>query len=274
MSFAIKSFFVLGLSFFCALNIRAGENGTNYFRELLGHQYNSIGDVEKELKELNNYFLSHKMHQAYFNSIYTIVTNGIRTQIDSGDFERPDCIGKMVVSFSKMYRDALFSYYFGQKNDTPMAWQQAFIANDSTRAKPTVQIMLGMNAHIIHDLSETVDQVAKADFSCNLELVHDDYFKLNQFFDHIIEILNDDLYKTYSLLQADKNKLNLKPIKVEMVKIMVHEMRSKAWDFANLLSESRDNGEYSDNLLLIEKESGSNAQATLAMSFLFPRNGL
>lgn len=274
MYFLLRTLLVVTLCLSFSLGAFAQDLKSEYFKELLTHKYLSASDVEMELKELNKYFLEQKMQQAYFNAVYIIVTGGIKARIDRGDFENPKCIEKMILSFSEMYRDALYDYYFNNALKTPISWQKTFEANELGFEKPTVQLLLGMNAHIIHDLPESVDKVARNNPTCSLENVHDDYFKLNKFFNESINILNENLQNTRRALESDNNKLILRPIKAGMVKVMVSQMRSLAWDFATLLNGSQNDYEFQDTLTAIEIESKINAEGILAMKFLIPANGL
>lgn len=257
-----------------SLSVSALEQGPQTFRDLLRSPFNSGAMVEQELENLNSYFLSEKKHQAYFNSIYIIITDGILKKIESKEFENSYCIEKMLVSFSNLYRQALFQYNFGDQNKTPLPWRMAFKANDFKKNKATVQLVLGMNAHIVHDLAITLDLVARENPSCALSKVKKDYFELNKFFHQKISELNLELERVYYLVGNNSDKELRRSMNLLAVKKMIVLMRAKAWDFANDLNQLNDPVQYQKYLRHIEDQSYQNTLAIFKLEFLFPSHGL
>jgi len=121
--------------------------------------------------------------------------------------------------------------------DAPDAWKRTFEA----KVSPSIHLLLGLNAHISHDLPLSMIQVAKENPECSPENIKKDYFHLNDFFRDITPVLNKDLKKTYQKMSSLKSSY-MDRLSLEILMIFIKKIRKDAWhDFARLyqLEEGR-----------------------------------
>lgn len=163
--------------------------------------------------------------KAYFSSIYLVVTKGNRKKIDQREFQYNHCMELLLDEFLISYFDAL-----DNPQGAPSARKEAFKA----KVKPSLHLLLGLNAHISHDLPISMWNFSESHPECSAQQMEKDYFSLNQFFSEIIPILNLELKRTHKKMSFFKGN----PIEDAATKIIsqyVFYMRRDAWnDFSKL----------------------------------------
>lgn len=89
--------------------------------------------------------------RAVFLSLYMAVTEAIGEQVRQGGFRDPVWVERYGVAFANLYAKAVDSYA-GQAW-TPKSWRRAFEHADKRSALVLQDLLLGVNAHINHDLA-------------------------------------------------------------------------------------------------------------------------
>lgn len=184
---------------------------------------------EERLRSLVSELASKGHSQVYFASVYQLVTTGLRSKITNREFVQNECMELLLNQFLKMYFDA-----FDAPWKAPRAWQEAFSAS----TKPTTNLLLGLNAHISHDLPISMWRVTKKYPECSEERMRSDYFSLNNFFAKLVPTLNKEL-KRLNHLQPRKNPKVFDKIAVKTITKFIVLMRRNAWvDYQKLESEN------------------------------------
>lgn len=89
--------------------------------------------------------------RAIFLSLYMSVTDAIGQRVREGGFQDPVWVERYGVAFANLYLRAVDSYASGTW--TPKAWRRAFDCADNRSALVLQDLLLGVNAHINHDLA-------------------------------------------------------------------------------------------------------------------------
>lgn len=123
----------------------------------LAAPFSSTGDVRRWLSALEQHFLAARDRRGVFVTAYLTITQAVESQCDAGGFEDDAWVRQYLVAFGTLYRDALLADVAArQRGDAigvPKAWRVAFDAADAGRGWVIQHLMLGVNAHINHDLA-------------------------------------------------------------------------------------------------------------------------
>ena len=109
----------------------------------------------------------------YFPALYSQVTNRISTSIQDGTFHDPAGMDGFACSFA--------SFYIGAFNRTiprPRCWQAAWDVASDGRLLIVQHLLLGINAHVNHDLPLAV--VAAADQRGDIASIRSDFDAVNE----------------------------------------------------------------------------------------------
>jgi hypothetical protein len=91
--------------------------------------------------------------RAVFASMYRVLTEWGLQSIDEGYYEDGDWVTRMIVSFANLYREAFLNYECGRRARVPQAWRVAFDACKANDIPVFYHGLLGVHAHINHDLA-------------------------------------------------------------------------------------------------------------------------
>jgi hypothetical protein len=117
---------------------------------------------------------------AAFNDLYLTITRRVDDALTSGAAQ-PEFLELLDIEFAKRYFDAL-RLWNNDDSETPDVWEALFKRSRDEEMSQLVAAMLGVNAHINHDLSLALvatwaEVGAPAD-----EVVHPDYLLVNKIF--------------------------------------------------------------------------------------------
>jgi hypothetical protein len=88
---------------------------------------------------------------ACFNRMYLDVTQQVDAEIGQGTFEDPTFVSRLDVVFANLYFAAV-NVYDGTATAVPAAWRPLFEARSTAGITDLQFALVGMNAHINHDL--------------------------------------------------------------------------------------------------------------------------
>ncbi len=158
-------------------------------------------------------------------------------------FKDPDFMEILDVKFAELYLDALASWSRGE----PVAWAWAVLFEiwDNAGEGPMSGALLGIHAHINHDLAIAVTRSHKSDGAAIKDGSdrHDDYLLINDIFEVQLPILYDKL--TSSVMWA-KFWLYLAASATGLIDesgiFLIVETRDRAWEHAKVLEADLTNG--------------------------------
>lgn len=94
--------------------------------------------------------------QRHFCGLYLRSTTAMAEELARGRFADPEWVGRLTLAFAGSYLDALEHWQAGQS--VPLAWQLALQAPPGL--SPLVHELIGLNAHLNHDLPQALLQVS------------------------------------------------------------------------------------------------------------------
>lgn len=150
--------------------------------QLTRDEFVTADQVVQSLTRLEDFFRKTMDSRGLFVVAYVETTTSLKQRIQhqrQGEgqfFNDPDWIEQILLAFSNLYRQALFGSI--QNLTIPAAWQIAF-SKASDRGTLSIQhFMLGINAHVVHDLPLALYQ-ANIGLGEEREAKHKDYNKVN-----------------------------------------------------------------------------------------------
>jgi hypothetical protein len=183
---------------------------------------------------------------AAFNSLYFTITDRVAQALRTADVRNKDFLELLDVEFAKRYFSAL-RLWGDDDAATPDAWEVLFRRAQDDRVTPLAAAMLGVNAHINHDLAlalvSTWEQLGPPD----PDEIHPDYLLVNKIFFEEIPGLRRR-YSTPFQLKIDRLVGNLDDWSQ---RVLVSVTRAHAWEQAERLWSLRDDEEDLDRALLV-----------------------
>ncbi|MCU7729177.1 DUF5995 family protein [Actinoplanes sp. KI2] len=175
---------------------------------------------------------------AAFNSLYNRITRRVDGALRGDGVNQPNFLELLDVQFAKRYFDAL-ELWNQDDEDTPDVWEVLFKRGKDLKMSKLTAAMLGVNAHINHDLSLALigtwaDLGAPTD-----DLIHPDYLLVNQIFYEEIPPLRRG-FSTRWQLEIDEF---VGPLDDWSQRMLVTVTRAHAWDQARRLWALRDDPE-------------------------------
>jgi Family of unknown function (DUF5995) len=120
----------------------------------------TTADVRTWLSALEPQLLTARDRRGVFVTSYLTITKAVEAQCDAGGFRDPAWVRRYLVAFGTLYRDALRQDQLARSatagatvHRVPKAWRVAFDAARERRGWVIQHLMLGVNAHINHDLA-------------------------------------------------------------------------------------------------------------------------
>lgn len=86
-----------------------------------------------------------------FLRCYALMTGNMITALDTGRFQDPEWVRDLIYGFAGYYFRALDAYERGA-DDTPLVWKRAHDLARSSTTTVMEDLLLGINAHVNHDL--------------------------------------------------------------------------------------------------------------------------
>ena len=107
------------------------------------------------IEELRSIALSATDASGYFPAMYARVTDRIRRAAADGRFDDPARMERFAVTFARWYTQAR-----AQPDTAPRCWRATFDVADDGRLMIVQHLLLGINAHVNHDLPQAVVELA------------------------------------------------------------------------------------------------------------------
>jgi hypothetical protein len=164
-----------------------------------------------------------------FNELYLKITRRVDTALVDG-VNSPDFLEQLDIEFAKRYFAAI-DLWNQDDEDTPDVWEVLFKRASDIEMTRLTAAMLGVNAHINHDLALALiavwaDQGAPTD-----DIIHPDYLLVNQIFYEEIPPLRRGFSDRWQL-ELDRF---VGPLDDWSQRMLVTVTRARAWDQARRL---------------------------------------
>jgi hypothetical protein len=185
---------------------------------------------------------------AAFNDLYLTITRRVEGALRAQASD-PDFLELLDVEFATRYFDAL-DRWNRDDEDTPDVWEVLFKRARDVRMSRLVAAMLGVNAHINHDLALALIATWNDLGAPEDDLIHHDYLLVNQIFYEEIPLLRRG-YATEWQMEIDRF---VGPLDDWSQRVLVTVTRAHAWDQALRLWELRnDEGDFEQACRLMDR---------------------
>jgi hypothetical protein len=179
-------------------------------------------------------------------------------RIQAGQFLDNAWVGRYTVSFGNYYRRALLAFENG--GAVPRAWTASFQVSAGGRGLVLQDLLLGVNAHINHDLALALNE---ASIDPDRALRYQDHTSVNQVLSGISKSVEDRICAMYApglaVVETCAGGFDLLA-----ANFSIDAAREKAWESAVRLAGARHDMEHAALVELLDLESYGLAELLLA----------
>jgi Family of unknown function (DUF5995) len=196
--------------------------------------FTSVQDVAQRLLGYQQVFLDAGDRRAIFATCYLAMTRTMEKNLTEGLFLDTAWVERYLVTFANLYRQALQQR---ETNDSalPDCWKFAFDTAASGSALVIQDLVLGINAHVNHDLALALQSVGIEPMPER----HEDHDRVNQVLQQATKPVEDAISTLYApglglLARA------LGPLGADVTNFSIDAAREHAWSMALALCSSSD----------------------------------
>jgi len=177
-----------------------------------------------------------------FLKCYSLMTEAMTQSLDPVHFQDPAWVEQLITNFAGYYFAALDAYERGE--DAPLAWRRAHELAGVSGLVAQQHLLLGINAHINHDLPLSVCDVMAAEWTGADVLRRDarraDFMAVNSVIATIMGIVEHDVCEHYDRhLGAIEARLSpVVRLGENVTAMVIDSWRDEAWSNAVRLAEA------------------------------------
>jgi hypothetical protein len=228
--------------------------------------YESLDDAIQSLETLELLLRDRHDRRAIFVTAYLGITRAIKQGLESGLFYDQAWVTRYALCFANLYQKALLAYERGDQAALPKAWRIAFDISKNAGALAIQDLVLGINAHINHDLALALIEVT---IDPDRASRYADHCKVNDVLRAATDPLQDQIAQLYApiltLLDQSCDRLD-----EEIACFSVEKAREAAWLAAVALANARDDLERAALRAGLNDRSAVLARLILAPTFAHP----
>lgn len=196
--------------------------------------FRQFSDVIAGLGILEKMLIVSGDRRGVFVTAYLEITRTIQEWLRRRYFIDNEMVARYVVAFANLYRRAFANYECEARDKVPDSWVLSFDASRNGKCTITQDLLLGINAHINHDLPFAVLQ-ANLNLSC--ESCYRDHTRIN---DALHLATRNIRHKIVSIYQPSLRIQNLflgRSID-KLIAVAFQEARQNAWTAAQALGSA------------------------------------
>jgi uncharacterized protein DUF5995 len=122
--------------------------------------YQTIDQAVNGLAALESRYRALNDRRAIFLTLYGVVSSEMRARLARRAFEDNSWVERYTVAFANLYREALESYDARHIERVPKAWRLCFDAAVAGTGLVLQDMLLGVNAHVNHDLPLALSSIS------------------------------------------------------------------------------------------------------------------
>jgi hypothetical protein len=173
-------------------------------------------------------------YRSVFARSYRTITARMKEAVERREFEDNDWMEALDVQFAQEYFDAVEAYETGQ-GSLPACWRLSFDLAVRKRTTVAQDLLLGMNAHIVHDLAIALSKVGLG--PAEREARRRDHDRVNEVLAGMIDAVQEDLGRRYSLILRYLDRFTGHDDEL-LTDRGIRAARSDAWRFAIELADA------------------------------------
>ena len=204
--------------------------------ELFSTPFVTVEDVHDRLSAAETHLRATGDRRAVFLTVYVAMTARVRAGIRNGRFDDPEWTRRYLVAFAERYRRALVDFERGRERRVPPAWRVAFGASLGGETLVIQDALLGINAHIVHDLAFALDDVGVGT-GRERERRHADHLAINEVLRSLADVVQRTLAKVYAAAGIEAVDDLLGRFDEQATLVGLRTARAFAWENATLLAD-------------------------------------
>lgn len=222
--------------------------------------YRTTDEALEGLASLEREFLNRRDRRAIFLTVYSMMTRETKRRIEAGQWADSDWVARYLVAFADLYRRALVAFEDGNTGGVPKSWRLAFENAVAGRLLVTQDLLLGINAHVNHDLALALDEVS---IEPDRALRKRDHDAINAVLRDIADVVQQRISDMYApgLAAVDAALGRLDEI---TALFSIEVARENAWEAAVALANARNSVEREGAQRLLGLRSALMARILLA----------
>lgn len=201
--------------------------------------FTSVPEVLTCLSELEAALYAQQDRRAVFTTTYLTMTREIAARIVHQDYHDPEWVGQYAIAFAELYRLAFLAYERGEREKVPRSWQISFDTSSRGENLLLQDMLLGVNAHINHDLPLALVAVT---IDPRREERRDDHFAVNEAIRHATDAVQDRFGHLYAPVYKLLDRV-LGDYDERIANFSIEKARLNAWASAVSLAGARTDAE-------------------------------
>lgn len=223
-------------------------------------KYQSVPEVIHSFRWLENYFFHNDDLRGVFTTAYLHITQSIGAAIEEDSFEDTSWSQNYLICFANLYRVAILNIARGNMDLVPKSWKISFDLAEKKEGFVIQHLLLGINAHINHDLALALHEVK---IDPNRDNKYKDHTDINIILEKATDGLKHSVAKKYApiLKRLDKS---LGTIDDEITAFSIQKAREHAWSMAIALASAQTEFEKQILKKSLDEQAGVIARLILA----------
>ncbi len=240
---------------------RLVEPGPDYkLREVLSIEFGTVDEVAIALESVESICLPLRDRRGVFVTAYLAITRAIEREILAGGFNDPEWAAQYLVFFGNLYRGALLAWISREPGSVPKSWSIAFEAAQTGTGFVIQHLLLGINAHINHDLALALDEVG---IDPGRPGKYEDHTRVNTVLEAATVSLKSEVSGKYAPILERLDWIAGR-LDDDITRFSIPKARDHAWSCAVSLSGAKSDAERAILLRTLDEQAAVIARLILA----------
>jgi hypothetical protein len=233
---------------------------TGAMREYVRTEYRSVDEVVRAMEGLEHHFHQRRDLRGVFATGYLEITRAIHRNLAGNLFLDAAWSTRYLVAFANLYRLALLDYEEGRTDRVPKSWRISFDAARAGTGLVIQHLVLGINAHINHDLAIALVQVG---IDPDRPRRYADHLRINQILEGATARMKQRVASMYAPVLHRLDRLAGR-LDDDLTNFSIPKAREHAWTFAVALAAARDEAERALLRRMLDDQAAVIARLVLA----------
>jgi hypothetical protein len=228
--------------------------------EILAAEMTSVDEVATGLAGVEACCMEAQDRRGVFATAYLTITRAIQAEIVAGGFNDPAWVARYLVSFGNLYRRAMCAWSSGEPHSVPKSWCIAFDAARTGTGFVIQHLVLGINAHINHDLALALDEVG---IDPTRPAKYEDHARVNTVLEAATAGLKSEVSTKYAPILERLDWIAGR-LDDDFMQFSIPKARDHAWSCAVSLAGARSEAERAILLRALDEQAAVIARLILA----------
>lgn len=157
--------------------------------------YATVDEVRAGFAALEEALRAANDRRAIFVGAYLTITLAMGEAIEAGQFMDGPWVRSYLLNFAQLYMEAFRAFEHGDLEHVPTAWRVSFELSARGEGTALQHLLLGINAHINHDLAIAL---VRAGIDPDRSMRYDDHTGVNEVLKRTTNTMQDHVERLYS----------------------------------------------------------------------------